>query len=163
MPKLIYRRFIATGTRTHDPRVLLAARLWARQRIADPLSFVHVGDAWGVDEMIISEFNRAQCDRITVFGWGGQVRHRTKPGVNLPLTTPNPKERNSYMLDYAKARRCVAFWDGQSGGTLDTITKALQRNFRVDVYSVYALHLPKPARLVRIGLTLSDVRKEVDL
>lgn len=43
--------------------------------------------------------------------------------------------RNSQMLEYAKQENplVVAFWDGESHGTKDTITKAKKLNIRCEV------------------------------
>ncbi len=43
-----------------------------------------------------------------------------------------PKERNSLIVEACD--EVIAFWDGKSGGTLDTIQKAVKADKRVTIY-----------------------------
>jgi hypothetical protein len=91
---------------------------------------------------------------------GTKIRHGGAPGADLisahqaakiglevePAFRPNykefsrwdaPKRRNTEMLETKPIPKGVlAFWDGKSGGTLDTIIKACERNIPVIIYTM---------------------------
>lgn len=119
---MIYHLF--TGTRTYSIRMVDCARREVLLAILRG-EYLIVGDAWGMDEEIIKVANEWQYANISVYGWGGRVRHKTDYGKNHPLSV-QPKERNNYMVDFLESHvpdvKATAIWDRHSGGTSHTLT-----------------------------------------
>lgn len=107
-----------------------------------------VGEAPGVDQQAIKwalqkhktlKYHLSQEDLkewayhfIEVHGARGFMRLKG-PGRNIPNTGSYPN-RNTIMVDRVKPEGLVvAFWNGTSRGTLDTITKAKKRGLNVYV------------------------------
>lgn len=81
------------------------------------------GCAPGADSLAIQfaqEYGR-KCEKFSA-NWGSDGKY--KAGFM----------RNTRMVGHSQV--LIAFWDGQSGGTLDVINKALQAKLDVHVYNV---------------------------
>lgn len=126
-----------TGTRTNHLGMLRLARQLARGAM-DRNETIFVGDAWGVDAVIIDECNKHIYKNIQVYGWDKKVRHKTKYGENIALPTKSPIARNAIMVKFAlkdnAPARATAIWDGKSRGTRDTITRLKEAGLGPTVY-----------------------------
>lgn len=74
----------------------------------------------------------AKCGRMLGF----KVEPAFKPDYERYGRWDAPKQRNTEMLKTRPIPKLViAFWDGESSGTLDTILKACIRNIPVIIYA----------------------------
>lgn len=107
-------KILITGSRAASGRLLMIAQQFVMSRKND--EFI-VGDADGVDNIVILSCD-AQETLVTVFGGYKKMRHSTRFGKNVPLNM-DYLGRDRYMVEQ-HPDLCVAFWDGQSRGTMYT-------------------------------------------
>ena len=84
-------------------------------RLEAAVPFSGQSDRWPSEEKVRYEHLLSQCDRVTV------LQDHYSPGCMM--------KRNRYMVDQADL--LIACFDGQSGGTLNTLRYAVKQNVRI--------------------------------
>lgn len=115
-------RVIVCGSRTwSDLEPIDEALTCLNSGIDGPLVVVHGGCPSGADRLA-NEWAKASAVKVEVF-----PAHWDRYGASA-----GPK-RNRQMAK-AGASMCLAFWNGESRGTLDMITAATQHGIPVRIY-----------------------------
>ena len=118
---------LITGSRNASGRLLMIVQQYIMAHKDDEYI---VGDADGVDNITILACDSVQA-KVTVYGANNKMRHSTRFGNNVPMSCVY-SERDKFMVERAPDV-CIAFWDGQSKGTLATARYAKQRGIKTYV------------------------------
>ena len=112
-------KLLITGSRNASTRMLAYARSLVGR--AKELGWtIVVGDAAGIDAVVISEADRLGV-QVEVHGAYGKLRRSSLSGTNVTHPGSYP-ERDRVMAGLCDL--CVGVWDGKSRGTKITVDAA---------------------------------------
>jgi len=112
-------KLVITGSRA----ISAAGVEFARAAVARAKTLgweIIVGDAPGVDAVVIAEANKLGV-KVTVFGANYKMRHRTKAGINW-MGGLSYAKRDKHMARLGDC--CLAIWNGTSKGAKATVDYA---------------------------------------